>query len=517
MIRPSLFQKKLSGNNEAIIYGNYCWSGGLKRTLNNTVIGFEMMTQYFRNWGYTVDFLEHLCNGGFCSDFVNQATPYEYDKAVGGMVIPTTNNPDSKQRYFSISTDEITQRAENGNPIIKGKINGFNNLKDDLKYVAFCHEGTDSFTPGDDDVIKIDIPADKIHSDGTFEFEFQSETPLKPAIIYGFCFGFEYGDNTFYGETKLYGKLDGLEYEKKEEWCYVMSSEPTVLYSYDVTTHFEANNNQKDFWIALYSGDQLVATRPVKIEEGSNTQITSIEFGCTKEDFTFDYTNFKAKVENLYLTAITNVTINGELTGVVFNDPSEMVECEVTYEQKPDVRFTSVEVQSPTFAGNNALIGYTVQATSTGTLFIESVRLVTEGKYWEKVTHDAITDLISDNGLVSDYGILTVANYMYLNNAVELSSLVGYFEIKGPQLNTTSSNHIQFTSSNGKYITSARIVEGRQSAANASRSIYNVSNYVATDRGVRSDELILQDGVSTLGVKNTIPERWKNTPIIRRK
>ena len=122
--------------------------------------------------------------------------------------------------------------------------------------------------------------------------------------------------------------------------------------------------------------------------------------------------------------------------------------------------------------------------------------------------------MISDDGLVSDYGILTVSNYKNLNNAKELSSLIGYFRIKGPQLNTTSSNHIRFSSSNGKYITGARIVEGRPSSTSASRNLYDITNYVATDRGMKSDELFLQDGVSILGVKNTIPERWKNVPIL---
>ena len=521
-ILPSLIARKLNGG-KSIVFGNYCYSYGLAGHISNTYLGYMGMSSYLKNTEYLIYYIYNLLLGSTHDQAVKKVrdvlgdyyfiTRQDFSFVQGSL----SSNRYSKQRYFSIKTDEITQRADNGNPIITGVIKGYNNLKDNLKYVAFCHEGSDDFTPEDDDVIKIDIPKDKISKDGKFEFEFQSETPLKSAIVYGFCFGFEYGDNTYFGETKLYGKFDGLEYEKKEEWCFVMSSEPTVLYSYDVTTHFEATKDQKEFFIGMYSGDQLVATRQVKVEEGKNTQTTSIEFGCTKEDFTFDYANYKAKVDNLYLTAITNVTINGEKTGIAFNDPSEMVKFEVTYEQKPDVRFTSVEVRAPSFSGNDALIGYIVQATSTGTLFIESVRLVTEGEYWEKVTHDAITDLISDEGLISDYGILTVYNYKNLNNARELSSLIGYFDIKGPQLNTTSSNHIQFTSSNGKYITGARIVEGRRSAANASRSINNDANYVATDRGVRSDELILQDGISTLGVKNAMPERWKNVPIIRRK
>ena len=150
-------------------------------------------------------------------------------------VYPSLKSPGYQKRYFSISTEEIQEQSAKGNPIIKGRINGYNNLKkNQLDYVVFCHEGPDDFTPDDDDVIKIEIPKDKVNSYGTFNFEIQSDEPLKPATTYRFMFGFEYKGNTYHGETKkftsssepiraylekLYRDTNGDNWTNNTNWC----------------------------------------------------------------------------------------------------------------------------------------------------------------------------------------------------------------------------------------------------------------------------------------------------------
>lgn len=243
LIYPSLIAKKLR-DSDAIVYANYCWSYYLANYVgnDNTVIGFPMITNYYYNYlFYTSNIFNYILNGITCNKFVKDAVSYEYNISPWWEeeeiidVYPSLKSPGYQKRYFSISTEEIQEQSAKGNPIIKGRINGYNNLKkNQLDYVVFCHEGPDDFTPDDDDVIKIEIPKDKVNSYGTFNFEIQSDEPLKPATTYRFMFGFEYKGNTYHGETKkftsssepiraylekLYRDTNGDNWTNNTNWC----------------------------------------------------------------------------------------------------------------------------------------------------------------------------------------------------------------------------------------------------------------------------------------------------------
>lgn len=208
LIRPSLIKKKLSGNNKTIVYGNYCWSFGLADYIkDNTVVGFNTKVRYLSNWAYTVDYLLFLLNGFLSEDFINNEIPYDYDEAEGGKVFPSTNHLDSKQRYFSIKTDDITKYDERGYPIVTGKINGYKNLKkNELEHALrlYVNEGEGTFTPENDAVI---ILSDGItvEDDGSMTCNITEE--LKVGETYSFIIGFEYGNNVYYGEVKT-GKVE---------------------------------------------------------------------------------------------------------------------------------------------------------------------------------------------------------------------------------------------------------------------------------------------------------------------
>lgn len=217
-----------------IYFGNYCWSYKLTRNNNGgeyTIIGNTTQSGYVNNLNVSDVITKNFFSGIMLSDAVKKAPK-------GGVGTVTLNSLNCSygggQRYFSIFLDEI-QTSEHGNPIIRGGINGYNNLKkNQLDYVVFCHEGPDDFTPDDDDVIKIEIPKDKVNSYGVFNFEIQSDEPLKPATTYRFMFGFEYKGNTYHGETKkftsssepiraylekLYRDTNGDNWTNNTNWC----------------------------------------------------------------------------------------------------------------------------------------------------------------------------------------------------------------------------------------------------------------------------------------------------------
>lgn len=233
-ITPEVILSKLNNSN-TIFMGNYCWSYKLAETKNGgeyTIIGNTTKSGYVNNLKVSDVITKNFFSGILLSDAVKEApkgavgTVYFNSLSVSGR---------GNQRYFSIFMDEIREQSENGNPIIRGGINGYNNLKkNQLDYVVFCHEGPDDFTPDDDDVIKIEIPKDKVNSYGVFNFEIQSDEPLKPATTYRFMFGFEYKGNTYHGETKkftsssepiraylekLYRDTNGDKWTNNTNWC----------------------------------------------------------------------------------------------------------------------------------------------------------------------------------------------------------------------------------------------------------------------------------------------------------
>jgi hypothetical protein len=124
---------------------------------------------------------------------------------------PKTNHPNSKQRYFSISTEDVTEYSNTGNPIIKGQINGFKNLKSDINYYVYVFDKNEKLNYADITKKGKLINKETFSKDdtGTFSFEypdlFFTETPEE----YQFVVGFTYGGVTYYGPTKTM-KTKGL-------------------------------------------------------------------------------------------------------------------------------------------------------------------------------------------------------------------------------------------------------------------------------------------------------------------
>ena len=254
MISPSLIARKLI-DSDAIVYGSYCHSFKLAESIrNNTVYGYIPRSSYEENTNYLVCYMYNLLLGRTHKEVMKNV--YEELGNYSFIAIqdwswvhgsPCTNNNESKQRFFSITTDEITQTGTNGQPIISGKINGYENLKkDSLTYLVYCHLGEGKFSPDvakDDECFVLKIPGSdnssvNIEEDGSFSFEFPGY--LLSNAKYQMIFAFEYNDNYYYGETKYIipeesdstitsGELVDLGLSVKWASCNVGATTPTQL------------------------------------------------------------------------------------------------------------------------------------------------------------------------------------------------------------------------------------------------------------------------------------------------
>ena len=156
--------------------------------------------------------------------FYNMSLGFTYDKAIAPMmkpydkrfgddkvfthIVPMTNRPNSKQRYFSISTDDVEEYSATGNPIIKGSINGYNNLKSSINYYVYVFDKNKKFNP--EEITKNGKKVYlKIEKDGTFTYNYSDIKITEFPIEYQFVFGFEYHGITYYGPIKTL-KTKGL-------------------------------------------------------------------------------------------------------------------------------------------------------------------------------------------------------------------------------------------------------------------------------------------------------------------
>lgn len=198
-VKPRHLSRALAGNTP-IIFGNYCWSYHLQWEINNGVIfGYSTRSGHSNNVEKLLKFSYNMLNGKTYEQSIEKIKEDYAFKTWREEIIckPMTNEPKSKQRYFSISTEDINKN-DVGFLVIKGKINGYDNLKkDELKnsFFVYCHEGGEDFTPESDNIEKFDL---EINEDGTFE------KLLYADATYGFIAGFEYKDKVYYGEMKTY-------------------------------------------------------------------------------------------------------------------------------------------------------------------------------------------------------------------------------------------------------------------------------------------------------------------------
>lgn len=192
VISPELVANKLKGNNDAIIYGNYCWSYGLADYIKgNTVFGYQGESHLFYNKKALVKFMEEMSSGATVYDANDRVIGAEFFKY--GYDNQPTLSKNSKQRYFSIKTNDL--KYEDGEVIVSGQIKGYKNLKPEFNTgIIYEHQGAEAFTPKDQcEIYYVDINEE----DGTFEAKIPTYW-REYNTEYGYMFGFD----KYYGETK---------------------------------------------------------------------------------------------------------------------------------------------------------------------------------------------------------------------------------------------------------------------------------------------------------------------------
>lgn len=206
-LKPYFFHDKGLLQGTSILYGSYCWSNesytidGLDYSLyklNSTRPEGER-TAYL---GYTTSCFSKFNYeniGYFFEAFFNGNTieyAYEYEQKLQDTWLFNGdlkyNKHNRTQRYFSITTDEMTKPN-----IVTGTINGYTNLKnDEIKYKIYYQEGTEPFSPDEVDNYKDITP-----ENGVIKYSF---TDLEPGKTYTYAIGFEYGDKYYYGDLKQF-------------------------------------------------------------------------------------------------------------------------------------------------------------------------------------------------------------------------------------------------------------------------------------------------------------------------
>mgnify|MGYP003295174962 CR=1 FL=1 len=210
------------GNNNPFVFANYCWSakGAKEYVSTGSFVGYDILSNikenadksksYFSGIDGLFKGLTHLeaFNQLSAMDFPAWTVPETGEARDWTPYVHTTPQQygEPNMRYYSITTEEPD--TKDGKAIIKGKINGYKNLRDDVKYKVFLYDGTMSAFPQFPETA-IDLT---VSDDGTIHQDISEH--LEPDIEYSFNIGIEYYDNYYIGDNK---KI------KKEEVTYTIS------------------------------------------------------------------------------------------------------------------------------------------------------------------------------------------------------------------------------------------------------------------------------------------------------
>jgi len=207
-VEPCHVAKALDGN-RPIVFANYCWSYGLTKVprLNDCLLfGYVTQSGHSQNQERLQKFTELILNGStFAQAIAEVKKPYVFNTILGQLTcLPKSNKSDSLRRYFSIGTSEVTEFSQGGCPIIRGRVNGYGNLKKkkvQVEFVLYVHEGDAPFIPSDDGV-KTYTYAVLIDKEGNLSCNYGSL--LEPDMPYSFRFGMEFDGKIYYGPMVTY-------------------------------------------------------------------------------------------------------------------------------------------------------------------------------------------------------------------------------------------------------------------------------------------------------------------------
>ena len=185
------------------MYANYCWSANFSSTviINGSFVGYDNLASKTTNIERSYDYFESLFNGHTHSQAYSSLSIDDIREEQWGTLIKSYG--EENLRYYSITTEEPD--TKDGKAIIKGKINGYKNLKDEVRYKVYLYDGTDIYGP-ESATERIDLT---VADDGTIHQDISEY--LEPDIEYTFNIGFEHYENYtnyYIGESKTIKKIE---------------------------------------------------------------------------------------------------------------------------------------------------------------------------------------------------------------------------------------------------------------------------------------------------------------------
>lgn len=174
-------------NDSGIIMGAYCYSA-INRWMccQGNFIGVKNTEKIWGNKANVRKYFNSLFNGKTHEEAF-QIAYANNDNLV-------TNNKRPKQRYFSISTEDVDSLQNV--PVIKGRINGYNNLKKEVKYKVYYD--SQEFDSPSYAKYSIEVTPNVAGDIGI------ALAKLEPLSSYYYCIGMEYEGKYYYGEIKNY-------------------------------------------------------------------------------------------------------------------------------------------------------------------------------------------------------------------------------------------------------------------------------------------------------------------------
>ena len=199
-----LAMNHLNIEEKTLFYSCYCYSYKMiedykmikkEKLSQTTYFGYNENERYSIGSDYLVDFFGYMSYGMTYENAIDLIIKDYHKRNLYGD--PKTNKPTSKQRYFSISTDDVTEFSVTS-PIIKAQINGYSNLKSKILYFVYAYrkgekfDYTDIITKGK--LINSAANDGKgINDDGTFSFIYPDIPITQYPEEYNVVVGFNYG------------------------------------------------------------------------------------------------------------------------------------------------------------------------------------------------------------------------------------------------------------------------------------------------------------------------------------
>lgn len=185
-----------------IFYSNYCFSYNIQDEVPQTTFFGYNSTMWYQYGSYQMaEFFYNMSMGDTYENAIEpMLKPYSFlpdDSESTKYVIPVSNKEHSKQRYFSISTDDVTDYTGSG-PVITGKINGYKNLKSGIDYFVYVSDKGEKLDPVD---ITNKGKRITIEEDGSFRYEYPGLITESPEVRQ-YAIGFKYSGITYRGSIK---------------------------------------------------------------------------------------------------------------------------------------------------------------------------------------------------------------------------------------------------------------------------------------------------------------------------